>query len=156
MKQEEVDQAKFIMIRHGLSKFNIKNTWVKATYGAGSKEHKACHNDPELLDPELHPIGIMQCEAAHPVVNAMDVKIIFTSPLQRTITTTIHMFKNHPNKANIKFIVLPIIREILSTTNDFAMDCDELMAKYADGSPLNHGIKFNWSRMYDYGQPSLW
>lgn len=47
--------------------------------------------------------------------------------------TTIHMFKNHPDKDNIKFIVLPVVREVLHTTNDIAIDCDELMAKYADG-----------------------
>ena len=70
--------------------------------------------------------------------------------------TTIHMFKNHPNKDNIKFIVLPIIREVLHTTNDIAMDCEELMKKYADGQAGNHGIKFDFSRLYLYGIPQLW
>lgn len=144
------------MIRHGLSTFNINNLYVKAEFGEGSAEHKACHNDPNLLDPELHPVGIMQCEAAHPVVNAIDVKVVFTSPMQRCITTTINMFKNHPNKANIKFEVLPICREVLSTTNDLSMDVDKLMEKFKDGQAVNMGIRFDWSRIYAYGHPDLW
>ena len=47
--------------------------------------------------------------------------------------TTIHMYKNHPNKDQIHFVVLPIVREVLHTTNDIAMDCFDLMAKYAEG-----------------------
>ena len=58
------------------------------------------------------------------------------------------MFKRHPNKANIKFIVLPCVREILSTTNDLSMDCDDLMELYKDGQKVNEGIKFDWSAMY--------
>jgi hypothetical protein len=53
--------------------------------------------------------------------------------MQRALMTTIHMFKNHPNKENIQFIVLPIAREILHTTCDVAIDCDELMIKYGQG-----------------------
>lgn len=76
--------------------------------------------------------------------------------MQRAMMTTIHMFKNHPNRANIKFIVLPIIREVLHTTNDIAMDCEDLMKKYADDQPGNCGIKFDFSRLYLYGIPQLW
>ena len=48
--------------------------------------------------------------------------------------TTIEMFKNHPNKENIRFIVVPIIREVLHTINDVCMDVNELVKKYAHGS----------------------
>jgi len=53
--------------------------------------------------------------------------------MQRAMMTTIHMFKNHPNKENIKFVVLPIAREVLHTTNDIAMDCEELIKMYSEG-----------------------
>ena len=98
----------------------------------------------------------MQCESHQEVINGIDWKVVFTSPMQRAIMTTIHMFKNHPNKDNIQFIVLPIIREILHTTNDVAIDCDELMIKYGEGTPAAHGIKFDFSRFYLYGIPQLW
>ena len=40
--------------------------------------------------------------------------------------TTIHTFKNHPNKENIKFIVLPLAREILNATCDIPMNFNDL------------------------------
>jgi len=70
--------------------------------------------------------------------------------------TTIHMYKNHPNKDQIHFVVLPIVREVLHTTNDIAMDCFDLMAKYAEGKPETCGLKFDFSRLFLYGIPSLW
>lgn len=99
---------------------------------------------------------MMQCEAAHPVVNSVDFPVVFCSPMQRCIMTTIHMFKNHPNKDKIKFIILPIVREVLHTISDIAMDVNELMAKFADGQPGNFGIKFDWSRLSMFGNPQLW
>ena len=50
--------------------------------------------------------------------------------------TAIALFKKHPNLANIKFIVLPIIREVLETSNDIAIDVNELIKKYAVGSEI--------------------
>jgi len=52
--------------------------------------------------------------------------------------------------------VLPIVSEIMNSVNCIAMDCHELMEKFKNGSPMNCGIEFDWSRMYDHGIPSLW
>jgi len=70
--------------------------------------------------------------------------------------TTIHMYKNHPNKDKIKFVVLPIAREIMHTTNDIAIDCHELMDRFGEGKPDACGIKFDFSKLFVYGIPSLW
>ena len=70
--------------------------------------------------------------------------------------TTVHMFKNHPNIDNIKFVVLPIAREVLHTTNDIAMNPEELIKKYGAGAPASHGLTFDFSAMLGYGEPQLW
>jgi len=101
MIKEDLDKTKYILIRHGLSTFNFKNLEVKDQFGNGSDEWRAVQKDPTLIDPELHPAGFMQCEAAHPVANSINFKVVFCSPMQRAIMTTIHMFKSHPNRANI-------------------------------------------------------
>ncbi len=36
----------------------------------------------------------------------------------RACQTAIHVFKNHPNKKDIKFIVLPLVKEGLNLNND--------------------------------------
>jgi broad specificity phosphatase PhoE len=91
-------------------------------YGKGSKESKAYDMDKTGFDLPLHPIGIEMCVANQHLVNDVDWKIVYVSPMQRTLQTTIHMFKNHPNKDNIKFVILPIVREVLKKINDIAMD----------------------------------
>lgn len=56
--------------------------------------------------------------------------------MQRALQTAIHMFKNHPNLDNIEFVVLPIVREVLETTNDLSLDIEATIAKYAVGQPI--------------------
>ena len=60
----------------------------------------------------------------------MNFKIVFTSPIQRCLMTTIHMFKNHPNKDKIRFIVLPLVREIMNASCDIPMNFNDLVEKY--------------------------
>ena len=76
--------------------------------------------------------------------------------MQRTLQTTIHMFKNHPQKNQIKFLVVPIIREVLETANDIALDINHIIDKYSPNSEICQGINFDFSLMYLFGQPQLW
>ena len=82
----------------------------------------------------------------------MEWKVVFTSPMRRAIETTVHMFKNHPNKSSIKFIVLPILREAFHTSCDLSIDVFELMKMYGDPEKVQ-GIKFDFSRLLSYGIP---
>ena len=70
--------------------------------------------------------------------------------------TAIHLFKNHPNKDNIKFVVLPSVTEVLKNNNDIAIDCHQLMKKFATGQAVNEGIKFDFTKFFMYENPSLW
>ena len=46
-----------------------------------------------------------------------------------------------------------MIREILHATNDAAIDHDDLMKKFGEGSPASCGIKFDFSRFSLFGLP---
>ena len=70
--------------------------------------------------------------------------------------TCIHMFKNHPNKANIRFVVEPWIHEIMHTMNDIPMDALALVEKYGPGQEISHGISFDFSRITSMAEPQLW
>jgi len=98
----------------------------------------------------------MQCENHHDVINAIAWKVVFVSPLIRALMTAVHMFKTHPNKANIKFVVLPTIREVMHTTNDIASDIHDVIERFGPGKPDAHGINLDFSKMFVYGIPSLW
>lgn len=109
-----------------------------------------------MYDPGLHEIGIIQAETNQSHVNAINFKVVFVSPLQRTLQTCIHLFKNHPNKKDIRFIVLPVAREVLETSNDIAHHIDEIIEKYAPDQELCQGITFDFSLNLLHGQPRLW
>jgi broad specificity phosphatase PhoE len=132
MNEDDFKISPYILIRHGLSEFNYKIMCTDHEFGEGSAESRAVETSHDLIDPELHAVGIKQCESHIEKINKINWKFVFTSPMQRALMTTIHMFKNHPNKDNIKFIVLPIAREVLHTTNDIAIDPRELIAKFAE------------------------
>lgn len=112
--------------------------------------------DTSYYDVNLHKIGVLQCESNQEQLNKVNFKTVFVSPMRRTLQTAIHMFKNHPQKKEIKFLVVPIIREVLETACDIALDIEDIMDKYGPNSEQCHGLEFDFSLMYMYGQPQLW
>ena len=79
--------------------------------------------------------------------------------MRRAMETAIHMFKNHPNaKRCIKFVVLPIAREIIHTICDIAIDYDQLIEMYGkkDENGDYTDLQFDYSRFFLYGIPQLW
>jgi hypothetical protein len=63
MRPEELEASKVVLIRHGLSEFNLASLIAKAKFGIDSKENEAVNKDDSLIDPKLHEIGIIQSEA---------------------------------------------------------------------------------------------
>ena len=117
---------------------------------------KALKGSPSMYDPGLHAIGVMQAESNQDHINAVNFKVVFVSPMQRALQTCIHLFKNHPNKKQIRFVVLPIVREVLETSNDIALDIDHIIEKYAPDQPICEGLHFDFSMNMLLGQPKLW
>ena len=151
--QRVSDTAKFYFVRHGMSMYNYRLFKCEKAFGKDSPEFQANMVDVTLCDPDLHPIGVAQAEANAPKVNCLNIKYVMVSPMQRAMQTCIHMFKNHPNKANISFIVEPMVHEIMHTTNDFHMDALLMIQKYAPGQPACHGIEFDFSRITGVEKP---
>jgi len=73
----------------------------------------------------------------------------------RTCMTAMHMFKNHPNRANIKFIVLPAAKEGLHLCNDISGPIDPII-KIFSKSENCYDINFDFSLVYSYGIESTW
>lgn len=58
---------------------------------------------------------------------------VLVSPMERALQTAIHMFANHKNVHQIKFIVTPLLREWLQCSSDLSSDVVTKMEKYAAG-----------------------
>ena len=81
--------------------------------------------------------------------------------MKRAIQTTIHMFKNHPEKHNIHFIVLPYVMEAVGYACDVPIDFWDLYEKYGGKSHYTYaentyGIKFDFHYITDLDCPDLW
>jgi hypothetical protein len=87
-------------------------------YGLESEEYRLFKVRKDLIDPPINLLGISQCENSNEYINEIDFHTVFVSPMLRTCMTAMHMFKKHPNKKNIKFIVLPAAKEGLHLCND--------------------------------------
>ena len=134
--QRTSDTSNFYFVRHGLSLYNFASFGVKAEFGENSAEFVAQMKDTALVDNDLHPIGVMQALTNAPKVHCHNFRYVLVSPMQRAMQTCIHMFKDHPMKDQITFLVEPLCREIVHTPNDCPMDVKELVQKYAVGQPL--------------------
>jgi hypothetical protein len=73
----------------------------------------------------------------------------------RTCETAIHIFKGHPEKKNIKFIVLPSIKEGLNLCNDKQGTYHRLRSKI-DHLLKEHELNFDFSMMFSaFGLPDM-
>jgi len=59
MDPKELEQRPYILIRHGLSVFNLNALIAGESFGYDSKEFRAVEQDPNGEDPELHPVGVL-------------------------------------------------------------------------------------------------
>ena len=154
--QRTSDTAVFYFVRHGMSMYNYRAAKCKQLHGEDSPEFHANMKDPTLFDPDLHPLGVAQAEFNAPKVHALNCRYVLVSPMQRAMQTAIHMFKGHPNLSNIRFVVEPMVHEIMHTTNDMNMDVLELIQKYAPGQAACHGCVFDFSNITNMERPQLW
>ncbi|MDR3547110.1 MAG: phosphoglycerate mutase family protein [Candidatus Pacebacteria bacterium] len=125
------------LVRHGMSLHNLFDKYMhkemalsqfseseqKLITSISSSDRKFLNDkllkfDLRLIDPPLAEIGIAQAKAGQKHVNGMNVKYVFVSPLRRALETSMHLFSAHPHRDSIKFVVVPMIRETISSMND--------------------------------------
>ncbi len=77
------------------------------------------------------------------------------SPMLRTCETAIHVFKTHPRKREIKFVICPILKEGMNLCNDFCGTYERLR-KYLDPLLKEHDLTFDFSLLFaSFGLPDL-
>ena len=85
--------------------------------------------------------------------------MVLVSPMVRTCMTTVNMFATHPNRQNIKFILCPIIKELLASNYDLTHSVEYLYSLFGDKQiEKNHGMKFDFSQIMGavYGVNMAW
>jgi|LakMenEpi03Aug12_release.lakeMendotaPanAssembly.Ray.scaffolds.fasta_scaffold5343521_1 hypothetical protein len=60
-------------------------------------------------------------------INEIEFQTVFVSPMYRTCMTAMNMFKTHPKRQIIKFVILPIAKEMLNLCNDLIRPINKIM-----------------------------
>jgi hypothetical protein len=152
---EVLAKCQFVLIRHAVTEFNMEFAKIGGAHGFESQEYRALKIRKDLIDPCLKLEGVGQCEAAQEHANHINVKYVMVSPMLRTCETAIHIFKSHPNKKNIQFIVLPSIKEGLNLCND-KQGTYARLRRHIDPLLKEHDLKFDFSMMFSaFGLPDM-
>ncbi|CAI2377065.1 unnamed protein product [Moneuplotes crassus] len=91
--------------------------------------------DPKFRDPKLSETGHHQCREARPLVNGLKIHTVFVSPMRRTLETAYLVYHTHPDFKNIRFVILPVIRESLNTSSDIPSDIDFIVEEFRELIP---------------------
>ncbi|KAM3141878.1 hypothetical protein pb186bvf_005964 [Paramecium bursaria] len=130
-----------ILIRHALAWHN----YIKRVYNIQGNIYSY-----QLMDPPLHKYGLWQCESMKKIIHEIDFSIVYVSPLQRTVQSAQLLFKDHPNKDKIKFILQPLCSERLA--NHFQMykwgRLEEL--KKTNGNPIQFDLSLIDSEFWQF------
>lgn len=79
--------------------------------------------------------SIEQWERKQKILNELEIKLCFVSPLRRTLQTAYLMLYNHPNFENIKFVIVPMMKEHIEACDDLASGLDDTLNFIKDNFP---------------------
>lgn len=130
---EEVEKLKngsqILLLRHGNSTFNYAESQLRAN-GFSEEAYRKLRQQKDLRDAHLSALGLQQWEKAQSIANQLNVHTVMVSPLRRALETAYHTFKNHPNFENIKFVLVPNLREGLDTTWDAPVNIVDVVKEF--------------------------
>lgn len=126
-----------VYIRHAESKFN------QIMLDSNNFHLK---NSRELIDCGITETGKIQCEILGKSLYEIKIRTVFISPLNRTIETCYESLKDYPELEKIKFIILPLASEIISSSCDIPMSLQEKKSKFQSYKNFN----LEWHLYTDY------
>jgi len=152
---EEVHKYSAVLIRHAYSQFNyIQKQFELATGENDSHEDALPHRLNKLhFDGPLHHYGVLQAKLAQKSINAIEFDAVFVSPMRRAMETSYYMFETHPDRANIKFIVCPLLREFIGSANDIPFGT---LAQLKELYTNKGGVTYDFSLFQQYEDPEHW
>lgn len=121
--------SQVLLLRHANSQYNYEFSQMEK-YEYSDEDYKTLRIKKDLRDAHLSKLGIKQCERAQGLANQLKVDSVLVSPLRRAMETAYHVFKNHPSFDNIKFIVVPKLREAVDTAWDIPVNILDTVEEY--------------------------
>lgn len=131
---------KFLFIRHGETEYNAdRNPFTR-------------NENPNYIDVHLSPKGIEQSKSLSPLLNSLDIELIYSSPNYRALQTIYLALDSHPNKQNLKIKINPLITD--RCTSGYACCLD--IKKTKEEFNMESKIKVDWSFFDEYVSKLKW
>jgi len=139
-------QSKLYFVRHAQSIFNIEQMKARnTTEEVKHNEDLTVKFDLKLIDCGLSELGIEQAKQAAEKLKNINVGLVVTSPLRRSMETAHIIFKDHKDKPRI--VVWPIIKEMLLSTCDCSDDINIIKREFPE---------MDFSLIDENPHPELW
>ncbi len=123
----DTEQTRSIyVIRHAQSQYNLAEA---KCHEEGRHLHEIKFS-MELIDCGITDHGFTQTKSAADEMKNVNVTLVYVSPLRRALLTAREIFKDHPNKPQIK--VLPICREFIDSSCDIPDDLNKIMKEFPE------------------------
>ena len=123
--------SQVVLLRHAKTVFNEAHTALQMMPSIDEAEMIALFTSEEMRDCKLTAFGFKQCDKAEEAAWKIKVHTVFVSPFRRALQTAYEIFKTHPQINEIKFVLMPKMREGLNTSNDIPVDIEEIVAEYS-------------------------
>ena len=138
------DYSQILILRHARSVFNHKNILLAEAHSESIEFYKNAL-DESNRDWGISEEGINEWKLAHDIAMNMKIHTVFVSPFRRALETALYIFrgsldkddksKQHPDFENIKFVIVPKLREKLRCSCDIPEGIDKTLSEYADLFP---------------------
>ena len=108
-----------LIIRHAFSEYNYVFESFLTDTGKNRLHDDSKHLrfNIQYVDSELHQLGVEQAWNLGRYLNNFNIKVVFISPMLRTLRTAFFLNKYHIKSDKIKWIVLPQLAEVLSMSS---------------------------------------
>jgi len=141
-------ESNAMFIRHALSKINYFYEKCGDLQSRVEKQHMRYNLfecDDSFLDCGLHQWGVAQCKEASKLIDSVEFSAVIVSPMHRTLSTCIEIFKNHPRKEKIEFYVHCDLAEMLKKDSD-VFDVEKFNATIQEAKEV--GIVFDTKKYF--------
>jgi broad specificity phosphatase PhoE len=140
------DGSQVLLLRHANSQFNYEYDQMQINKTERYEEYyQNLRIKKDLRDAPLSLVGIQQCMKAQAMANKIKAEYIVVSPLRRALETAYYTFKSHPNFDNIKFVLLPVLKEGLDTACDIPVNIFDTIEEFKQKF-----TNFDTSEIYNY------
>ena len=115
-----------ILVRHARSQANQNNINIVEQGGTKDDFIKVA-TDPKLRDCSICEYGVKEWENAKQIASELNITTVFLSPQRRAFETAYHIFGDG---GDIKFIIVPKMKEGLKAVSDILSNIDNLIDEY--------------------------